>query len=70
MRLYTVSAIEGWQVAKVKGRPDKLRLGKNGGPLAHMRGLIGSREACTAFVAQAQLDNVVSVSYIRKWRGQ
>ena len=70
MRLYTVSAIESYQTQKVPGRPDKPRLGKNGGPLVNLRGVISTRAVCEAFVVQARLDGCLSTSLVRYWRGQ
>lgn len=68
MRLYTVSAIDSWQIMSVAGRPDKPRLGKNGGPMPNVSGTISSLENCKAFVAQKVKEGALTISEIRRWR--
>lgn len=70
MRLYTVSAIESWQMQTLPNGKVKPRVGKNGGPLSVTRGMISSYENCAEFVDKAWMDGCVTVSDIRKWRGR
>jgi len=69
MRLYTVSSIDSWTMMKGPKGTHVPRLGKNGGQLCISDGMISSHENCEAFVARKLL-TAVSVSAIRKWKGQ
>lgn len=82
MRLYTVSSIDAWLLMKKptfvkrgqaprKAKDDVMipRLGKNGGRLCKTSGMISSMAICRRFVAAKRLEGVVSVSKIRKWKG-
>ncbi len=76
MRLYIVSSIDSWTMTKVQPRAGKVdtgksvpRLGKNGGPLCSTSGMISSLQQCRQFAADKRAAGVVSVSKIRKWKG-
>ncbi len=76
MRLYTVSSIDSWIMMQTPGRAGKAdgklipRLGKNGGPLCKTDGMISSYGNCAQFLADKWAAGAVSVSKIRKWKGQ
>ena len=45
------------------------RLGKNGGPLCTVDGMISTYRQCAEFKARKMAEGVVSVSKIRRWAG-
>lgn len=70
MRLYTVSSIDSWTMMKGPKGTQVPRLGKNGGPLSVSDGMVGSWAACHAFRLRKLAEGAVSVSELRKWKGQ
>ena len=69
MRLYTVSSIDSWIMMKGPKGAQVPRLGKNGGPLCVSDGMISDRISCVAFKLRKFAEGAVSVSKIRKWKG-